>query len=417
VSSNWSRERPIHVIATGPGKHLFSHLGDPRVQMLKATKQLRTPPRVLVMPLQSRTAFDDAKTNVHPDTWKRVAEGQATLVFDMSGEGEPHTAERTAALHDFVEGLAISPCRCAYVTQDRNYAREYAAHLGDPTAPALRVLNYDYYIKRFFQQYETNGDEAFEERLAAFRARTAVRERRFVCLNRAARSNKLFFLLALLRDGLWDRGFISFSGFDKAASQYAKTAKFMLREMRATPGFEELTRDLTPFMADLAAKGQVVLGRREDQSLDDFLLTVTLGEHNLPERQRSWFTVVNETEITGPHRITEKPFKSLIDFHPTIVIGNAGALPLIRELGFRTFDGYFDETYDAEPDARARFDAVYGQLRRLCERDEAELARMEAEIAETLAFNAEWGLKRLPAVYRDIFDPRFVDSVMAGVEA
>jgi len=417
VSSNWSRERPIHVIATGPGKHLFSHLGDPRVQMLKATKQLRTPPQVLVMPLQGRTAFEDARTQVHSDTWKRVAEGQATLVFDMSGEGEPHTAERTAALHGFVDGLGISPTRCAYVTQDRNYGRDYAAHLNDPAAPAMRVLNYDYYIKRFFQQYETTGDEAFEGRLADFHARPGVRERRFVCLNRAARSNKLFVLLALLRDGLWERGFISFSGFDKATNQYAKTAKFMRDEMLATPGFEDLARELAAFMEPLAAKGQVVLGRREDQSLEDFLLTVTLGEHNLPERQRSWFTVVNETEITGPHRITEKPFKSLIDFHPTIVIGSAGALPLIRELGFRTFDGYFDESYDAEPDARARFDAVYAQVRRLCELDEAALARMEGEVAETLTFNAEWGLKRLPAVYRDTLDVRFVDSAMAGVEA
>lgn len=417
VLSNWSSERPIHVIATGPGKHLFSHLGDPRVQMVKATKALRTPPQVLVMALQGRSALEDARVNVHPETWKRVAEGQATLVFDMSGEGDPHTPERTAMLHDFVASVGVSPARCAYVTQDRNYGRDYAAHLNDPAAPAMRIVNYDYYIKRFFQQYEETGAEAYEGRLAEFRARSATRERRFVCLNRAARSNKLFILLALLRDGLWDRGFISFSGFDKANNQYAKTAKFMRDELLATPGFEDLARELAPFMEPLGAMGQVVLGRRPDQSLEDYLLTLTLGEHNLAERQQSWFTVVNETEITGPWRITEKPFKSLIDFHPTIIIGNHGALPLIRELGFRTFDGYFNEAYDAETDARARFEAVYAEVRRLCEASETELARMEAEVTETLTHNAKWGLKKLPGVYRDKLDVRFVNSIMSLVEA
>lgn len=408
------------MIATGPGKHLFSHLGDPRVQVVKTGKALRTPPQVLVMPLQGRTALDDAKANIHPETWRRVADGQAVLVFDMSGEGDPHTAERTATLHGFAREMGFSPERCVYVTQDRNYAADYTAHLQGlegPSAPAMQILNYDYYIKRFFQQYEEGGEEAYKQRLADFNARRPERERRFVCLNRAARSNKLFFLLALLRDGLWDRGFISFSGFDKASNQYAKTYKFMRDEMLATPGFEDLARALAPFMDALDAKGQLVLGRREDQSLEDFLLTVTLGEHNLPERQRSWFTVVNETEITGPRRITEKPFKSLIDFHPTIVIGNHGALPLIRELGFRTFEGYFDEAYDAMDDPRARFEAVYAQVRRLCETPEAELARLEAGIFPVLKHNAKWGLTRLPGVYRDKLDRRFVEAVIARVEA
>jgi hypothetical protein len=160
-----------------------------------------------------------------------------------------------------------------------------------------------------------------------------------------------------------------------------------------------------------------VLGMAEDQILEHFLLSVTLGEHHLPERQRSWFTVVNETEITGPRRITEKPFKSLIDFHPTIVIGNAGALPLIRELGFRTFDGWFDEAYDAMGDPRARFDAVYGEVRRLCAAPEAELARMEAEAFETLDHNARWGLTRLPGVYRDQIDRDFTSAVVSLVRS
>jgi hypothetical protein len=404
------------VVAAGPGKHLFTHLGDPRVQMGKAYKAWRNPPQVVVVPLQDRNALDEARTEIREDTWKRVAAGQAVLVFDMSGEGDPHNAERTERLHGFAREMGFSPARCIYVTQDRNYAADYAAYVGDPAAPAMRVLNYDYYIKRFFQQYEEGGRAAYEARLAAFNARRPQRERSFVCLNRSVRSNKLFFLLALLRDGLWDRGYVSFSGFDKTSNEYAKNFGFMRDEILATPGFEDLAAELAPYMDVLSAKGQVVLGMAEDQILEHFLLSVTLGEHHLPERQRSWFTVVNETEITGPWRITEKPFKSLIDFHPTIIIGNHGALPLIKELGFHTFDGYFDESYDAIDNPRERFDAVYAQVRRLCETSDAEMAKKEAEIFAALKHNAKWGLTRLPGIYRDKLDRRFIEAVMASVE-
>lgn len=404
------------MVATGPGKTLFSHLGDPRVQMGKAYKAWRNPPQVVVVALQDRNALEEARANVREDTWQRVAAGQAVLVFDMSGEGDVHTAERTERLHGFARELGFSAARCVYVTQDRNYAADYAAYLGDPAAPAMRVLNYDYYIKRFFQQYEEGGRAAYEARLKDFGARKPERDRRFVCLNRSVRSNKLFFLLSLLRDGLWDRGFISFSGFNKSSNEYAKNYAFMRDEILATPGFADLAAELLPQMDVLNAKGQVVLGKPKDQPLKQFLLTVTLGEHNLPEVQRSWFTVVNETEITGPRRITEKPFKSLVDFHPTIIIGNHGALPLIKELGFHTFDGYFDESYDAIDNPRERFDAVYAQVRRLCELSEAEMARKEAEVFAALKHNAKWGLTRLPGIYRDKLDRRFIEAVMASVD-
>jgi hypothetical protein len=138
--------------------------------------------------------------------------------------------------------------------------------------------------------------------------------------------------------------------------------------------------------------------------------TPTHDEH-LPEHDRSWFTVVPETEIDGPRRITEKTLKPLLGFHPAIVLGNAGSLALLRELGFRTFYGYFDEAYDEEADPRRRFMRVYSELVRLCRTDEAELARLERDWTEVLVHNAEWGLTRLPEHYRTVIDPAFIDQI------
>lgn len=121
-----------------------------------------------------------------------------------------------------------------------------------------------------------------------------------------------------------------------------------------------------------------------------------------------------ETDVSNRlHRITEKPFKPLLCFHPLIVLGSCDSLRLIREYGFETFPGVFDESYDQEADLRTRFEMVFGQVERLCRMDEAELARLSEAAAEAVVFNAFWGLTRLPALFRDRIDTALVDRLIA----
>jgi hypothetical protein len=114
-----------------------------------------------------------------------------------------------------------------------------------------------------------------------------------------------------------------------------------------------------------------------------------------------------------PWRISEKPLKALVNFHPFMVLGNPGALEMIRGLGFQTFPEIIDESYDEELDPRRRFDLVYAEVKRLIALDETELARLEGAVAEKLVFNAEWGLTRLPGVFRDEIDDALIRDILA----
>ncbi len=141
-----------------------------------------------------------------------------------------------------------------------------------------------------------------------------------------------------------------------------------------------------------------------------------LEDMTLKEHGKSWFTVVTETEMSDRVlRITEKPMKALVDFHPLILFGNPGSLKLIRDLGFETFQGFFDEAYDEEMVPRKRFDMAYAQVERLCRMDEAELARLENGISEALIHNARWGLTKLPGVYLDRLDVALFEDILAAV--
>ncbi len=137
----------------------------------------------------------------------------------------------------------------------------------------------------------------------------------------------------------------------------------------------------------------------------------------LPEYGRSWFSVVTETEMDErPLRITEKPLKPLMNFHPFLVLGNPGSLDLLRGYGFRSFPGLFDESYDGEPDPARRFEAVFRQVERLCGLEEAELERLERAAEDAVLHNARQALVGLPRLFRERLDPDLIGRILAPAE-
>ncbi len=69
-------------------------------------------------------------------------------------------------------------------------------------------------------------------------------------------------------------------------------------------------------------------------------------------------SIVSETNDNDEVFITEKLWKPILCQHFFIVHGNYLYLQKIRELGFKTFGAYFDESYDLEPDPDKRIEKV-----------------------------------------------------------
>lgn len=402
----------MSVFVAGPGKHLFLLLRSARVQPLRT--KLGGPPRpdLVVIPCQYPSSVGEWRDDLPDSVREQIRSGKATIVFDGSGEGAPHSPETTEAMHALLGRLGAETWRACLITQNRTHRDAYAAYcaargVGRP----MPVLVYDFWIKLFFQPHEATGEAVLERRLQAFRNRSSRRARRFVSLNWSLRPSKAFFLLRLMRDGLWDDGFISFGGMERMTAFGKGGPPQLSKRMRAMAGFEDLHQALEPYLPRLQAVGPVRLGGLIEEPNGAQLAA---DDPQLQSYDQSWFSAVTESEMSDePARITEKPFKSLVNFHPIVLFGNPGALAMIREFGFRTFAEVIDESYDQEPDPRRRFEMAYAEFIRLCSRDEAELADMERRISETLEFNARFGLTRLPALFRDEIDRTLVDQLVA----
>lgn len=84
----------------------------------------------------------------------------------------------------------------------------------------------------------------------------------------------------------------------------------------------------------------------------------------------TYFSLVSETVFDSPYSFrTEKIWKPIIMGHPWICMANAGFYQDMRDLGFRTFDGIIDESFDQINDSQRRIEQIYQVVRDLCHSD------------------------------------------------
>jgi len=87
---------------------------------------------------------------------------------------------------------------------------------------------------------------------------------------------------------------------------------------------------------------------------------------NFEEAADSLVYVPTETVYFGRRtHITEKTMKAIALEMPFVLVAPAGSLAYLREYGFQTFDGIFDESYDEEMDDIVRLEKVTKLLKEL----------------------------------------------------
>ena len=95
------------------------------------------------------------------------------------------------------------------------------------------------------------------------------------------------------------------------------------------------------------------------------------------------FNLVSETNDNNHDVfITEKLWKPIIAQQIFVVHGNLGYLKKLREMGFRTFDSVFDESYDQEPDPDKRIEKIVSLCRHLRTVDKSKIYRETESIRQ-----------------------------------
>jgi nucleoside-diphosphate-sugar epimerase len=85
--------------------------------------------------------------------------------------------------------------------------------------------------------------------------------------------------------------------------------------------------------------------------------------------------------------LSEKIWKPISCGHPFMVLGNRGTLKKLKEFGFKTFDKWFDESYDNEEEMSIRSEMIINEIEKFKDKTVDELKQIRDEMLEICEHN------------------------------
>lgn len=121
--------------------------------------------------------------------------------------------------------------------------------------------------------------------------------------------------------------------------------------------------------------------------------------------QSVFLHVVSETTFCYPYNVYgEKIMRPISSFRPFVLLSTPGALQDIKDLGFKTFDRWWDESYDLEKDAELRFLKVLKIIEQICSMSVSNLQTMCKDMISVLQHNYDYYYGDFSKIEKEKFD-------------
>ena len=210
-------------------------------------------------------------------------------------------------------------------------------------------------------------------------------KKKLITFNRLTSNARIYRSLLvneLLKHNIADDSYISFSrdcpdgsSFDQELKKHA--AAYCIPEMLVNETITSINNYPSDFRIDS-------LGT---DAIDNSSFKINALDQNL----ESFLHVVTETCYWGRKKhLTEKIFKPIVLRQPFVLVGCAQNLEYLKSYGFKTFDRWWDESYDQIEDDVARMHAIGKLLADICSKDCKQLTGMLHDMEEILEYNYRW---------------------------
>lgn len=237
-------------------------------------------------------------------------------------------------------------------------------YLGPKIAKKNNLKLKVYSVWSAFMSFFSIPDEYFDnDKIVEFKP--ADKNKYFLSFNRQPREHRVLLGYLLWNNKLLDKGKVS---------------------LKLPKQVNHLTENLHPkhFSLNRYKKLHSITPITIDQPLDTNLA------NSLPTNlyEQTFISIVTETlTCNGSIFFSEKIWKPISIGHPFILIGNPNSLKYLKELGFKTFDKWIDESYDSITNMNDKVAFVVNEVAKLTRFSEKELISMRQDMEEILIHN------------------------------
>lgn len=181
----------------------------------------------------------------------------------------------------------------------------------------------------------------------------------FLSYNRQYRYHRIKLIIDLYENNLIDRGLISVNKIEDVPYDVSENTKRFLLEQ-------------TPIHIDSV------------QTLKyNLAINITTEDY-----EKTFVSLVTETMAEkNTLFFSEKIWKPIMVGHPFLLLGNLGSLRYLKSLGYKTFDRWFDESYDDEPEMEKRCIMIVNELNKYKTKSVDELKQIRYEMNEVCEYN------------------------------
>lgn len=204
-----------------------------------------------------------------------------------------------------------------------------------------------------------------------------IKPKKFMCLNGVPRAGRISLVALLLNRNLTDLGYVSLvSERVKEETDLYITDPVMINKF---PKTHELIYQTMIEHIDKFPMLQTFGLEYYDAKLRNSPRDHVVSDEDIDLYNTSYFSVISETshvafEGTDPkyalfhdcYHFNEKTYRTMACKHPFILGHRPYALKALRDVGFKTFDPFIDESYDLIEDDEDRIIAMINEVERLC---------------------------------------------------
>lgn len=142
----------------------------------------------------------------------------------------------------------------------------------------------------------------------------------------------------------------------------------------------------------------------------DFLADDYLSNNIRYFFENSFLYIIAETNpFLNFNFLTEKTYKAFYHGMPFLLISSANSLKHLKNLGFKTFDKWIDESYDKEKKIKNRIEMIFNEIKRINKLNKKELIKIKKEMKNTLEYNRNMYLLHMNNEFISFFN-RIIDE-------